>query len=148
MAALARMAVASATVIVEALPARAYAAIVGRPGYYHQRLLPRLSICLRTASLAPSPTATITINAATPRIRRAWSARNAFVPADGLHRCGENHARSPKTRSGPRLGRMACSHSGGVEADTFARLGGAPNSSVARASETISPSRMVMTRSA
>jgi len=29
-------------------------------------LVPRLSICLRTASLAPWPTATIAINAATP----------------------------------------------------------------------------------
>ena len=40
--------------------------ISAAPGTTTNRLVPRLSICLRTASLAPWPTAIMAISAATP----------------------------------------------------------------------------------
>ena len=61
------MARASATVSVEALPKPArIPPVVSAPGRMTTTLVPRLSICLRTASLAPWPTATMAISAATP----------------------------------------------------------------------------------
>ena len=64
------------------------------PGTTTSRLVPRLSICLRTASLAPWPTATMAISAATPmktpsmvsaeRVRLrpiAWIAAAAIISA-------------------------------------------------------------------
>src|ERR1700716_786744 len=61
------MASASATVNVEALllPARTPFCVLA-PGRMTNRLVPRLAICRRTASLAPSPSAIIAIKAATP----------------------------------------------------------------------------------
>ena len=62
-----RIACASLVVSVEALPdpARMPPAVLA-PGSTTTRLVPSRSICLRTASLAPWPTATMAIKAATP----------------------------------------------------------------------------------
>ena len=72
-------------------PARTPFVIVA-PGTRSRKFVPRLSICLRTAWLAPCPTATMAISAATPDEDAEHRQRAAqLVARDRLSRRNNDH---------------------------------------------------------
>src|SRR5262249_47171024 len=99
-----RMASASATVSVEALPNPARTPLlVVAPGSTTSRLVPRLAICASTAALAPCPTATMAIRAATPmNTPRTVSAERSLLRASV--RAAATSAMRPKDHAVPKLG--------------------------------------------
>ena len=98
------MASASLTVSVEALPNPARTPLlVVAPGRTTSRLVPRLAISASTAALAPCPTATIAMSAATPmNTPRTVSAERSLLRASA--RPAATSAMRPKDHAVPKLG--------------------------------------------
>ena len=141
------MASASATVSVDALPEPARTPlVVVAPGSTMSRFVPRLSICALTAAFAPWPTATIVISAATPMkipsIVRAERIllRDSARPAASSAMRVKDHV-SSKPRGWLIVGAGAAGAETGAQETAASRAG-------RRSSDTMTPSRIVMTRSA
>ncbi len=140
---------ASVTVSVEALPApaRTPPAVVA-PGWTTSMLVPRLSSCFFTAALAPSPTATMAISAATPMntpsmVRAERSLLRSSACSEAETTIDRNATPRPESASGRGAGRAAPARRG-----AWRRRSSDVATATWRSSEAILPSRMTIIRSA
>ena len=144
------IACASLVVSVEALPEPArMPPAVRAPGSTTTRLVPSRSICLRTASLAPWPTATMAIKAATPMKTPSMVKADRIMLRQIACMAAAMIITAKPQKVLVRLALATYGRCGCATGGPAPRSGSAALASLGFCtSETISPSRMVRVRSA